>query len=253
MHNEIITIGPVTIYGYGLMIGIGIIMALLIACRRGRKFSLNEDIIWGITLNAVIFGFLGAKILFCISDWRNFIQNPMSALSQNGFVVYGGIMSGALAAYIYCRIKKVNFLDYFDIVMPSIAIAQGFGRIGCFLAGCCYGRETHSFLGVIFSHSDFAPNGVKLLPTQLFSSAGDFLLAGILIWYASKKRASGTVGALYLILYSIGRFLVEIFRADERGAIFGMSTSQFISIPVLVVGIALMIYFSKRTERAEEN
>lgn len=249
MHNELFTIGPVTIYGYGLMIGIGIIAALFVATHRAGKYQLSEDTILGITICAVLFGFLGAKLLYCIILWESFIKDPLSVLGRNGFVVFGGIIGGSLAAWVYCRIKKAKFLDYFDHIMPSIAIAQAFGRIGCFLAGCCYGRETDSFLGIAFTNSHFAPNGVKLLPTQLFSSAGDFLLAAILIWYAGRKKHSGTVGALYLILYSIGRFIIECMRADERGSVLGLSTSQFISVFTLLFGLILFVVFSKKTEK----
>ena len=94
-----------------------------------------------------------------------------------------------------------------------------FGRIGCFCAGCCYGRETDAWYGITFTHSDFAPNGVSLIPTQLISSAGDFLICGVLLWYASKKPEPGRVAAGYLVLYGVGRFLIEFLRNDYRGSL----------------------------------
>ena len=205
MYNDLFSIGPFTVHGYGLMIAIGVLAALFIAEARAKKRDMNADVLYPLTLVCVVFGFASAKVLFCIVEWRQFIKNPLQLLTGNGFVVYGGIIGGVLAAFLYCRLKKLNFWDYFDIVLPSVAVAQGFGRIGCFLAGCCYGRETDSFLGIAFTHSDYAPNGVKLLPTQLFSAAGMFLIAGFLFWYAKKERKKGQVGALYLVLYSIGR------------------------------------------------
>lgn len=132
-------------------------------------------------------------------------------------------------------------MEYFDLFMPSVAVAQGFGRIGCFLAGCCYGAETSCALGVVFPAGSLAPSGVSLLPTQLFSAAGDFLLALVLILYARKQRRAGRVGALYLILYGIGRSIIEIFRADFRGEIGIFSTSQFISIFIVIAGVALFL------------
>lgn len=86
-------------------------------------------------------GFTSAKILFWITNWREFLQNPRQIIGSDGFVVYGGIIGGILVGWLYCRIKKLKFLEYFDLMMPSIALAQGFGRIGCFLAGCCYGER----------------------------------------------------------------------------------------------------------------
>lgn len=93
--------------------------------------------------------------------------------------------------------------------MPAVSFAQGFGRLGCFFAGCCYGRETDSWFSITFTHSDFAPNGVKLLPTQLMSSAGDFLICGLLLLYAGRKPKEGQVAAGYMVLYGIGRFIIE--------------------------------------------
>lgn len=248
MYNDLFSIGPFTVHGYGLMIAIGVMAALFIAEARAKKRDMNADVLYPLTLVCVVFGFASAKVLFCIVEWRQFIKNPLQLLTGNGFVVYGGIIGGVLAAFLYCRLKKLNFWDYFDIVLPSVAVAQGFGRIGCFLAGCCYGRETDSFLGIAFTHSDYAPNGVKLLPTQLFSAAGMFLIAGFLFWYAKKERKKGQVGALYLVLYSSGRFIIEFFRDDYRGAVGFLSTSQFISLFILATGVWL---FRKRSVEKE--
>ena len=143
-------------------------------------------------------------------------------------------------------------VDYFDIFMPSVALAQGFGRIGCFLAGCCYGRPTESAIGIAFTHSHYAPNGIKLIPTQLISSAGMFVIAGILFYYGRKKHIPGKISALYLLLYSIGRFIIEFFRNDYRGEIGVLSTSQFISLFMFAAGIVFMIVLSKK-EKAVSN
>lgn len=241
MYNDILSIGPITIHGYGLMIAIGVLSALFVGEARAKKRNMNGDILYPMTFLCVVLGFFCAKILFCIIEWKSFIQNPANVLAGNGFVVYGGIMGGALTAYVICRIKKLRFVEYFDLMLPSVALAQGFGRLGCFLAGCCYGRATDSCIGIAFTNSSFAPNGVKLIPAQLISSAGMFIIAAILFVYARKKRRDGKVGALYLILYSIGRFLVEFLRNDHRGEIGALSTSQFISLFVIVFGIIIFV------------
>ena len=237
MYNDILTIGPVTIHGYGLMIGLGVMAALLLGDYRAKKFGLNGDHIYGMTFSAVILGFVAARILFIITEWENFLQNPMQYLAGAGFVVYGGIIGGALTIYGFCKIKKIDMLSYLDLMIPSVALAQAFGRVGCFLAGCCYGKETDSCLGVVFTNSDFAPNGVKLLPTQLFMAGGDLIIMAVLLWYASKRPMRGRISALYLILYSIGRFAVEFLRNDDRGTVGMLSTSQFIAIFTLIAGI----------------
>ena len=243
MYNDILKIGPLSIHGYGLMIGIGVIVALVVAAKRAKKSGLDTDFVYGLGLVTLVFGFIGAKLLYCIVEIEAFLNEPMQVLSGSGFVLYGGIIGGILAAMVYCKYKKVNFFEYFDLAVPSVAIAQGFGRIGCFLAGCCYGRETDSCIGIMFHNSSIASNGIKLIPTQLFSSAGNFLIALVLLLYARKNRKTGKVGALYLILYSVGRFIIEFFRNDYRGNVGVLSTSQFISLVILAIGIAM--FFAK--------
>jgi phosphatidylglycerol:prolipoprotein diacylglycerol transferase len=169
----------------------------------------------------------------------------MEIFSGGGFVVYGGIIGGILSAYITCRIKNKRFIQYFDLTIPSVALAQGFGRIGCFFAGCCYGIETNSSIGIIFHSSGFAPNGVKLMPTQLISAAGDFLIFGLLVLYSRKPRAGGKVGGLYMILYGAGRFILEYFRGDLRGSVGTLSTSQFISLFILALGLVVFFLAAK--------
>ncbi len=249
MYNDILSVGPFTIHGYGLMIGIGIACALLIGDYRAKKNGLDGDLVYGMILTTVLFGFLGAKILFCLIEWKAFLADPIGFFSGNGFVVYGGIIAGILTMYLYCKIKKVSFLSYFDILVVSTAVAQGFGRIGCFLAGCCYGKETTCALGITFHNSDFAPNGIKLMPTQLMSAAGDFFIAFLLFMYARKSKISGKVGSLYLILYGIGRFIIEFFRNDYRGSVGIFSTSQFISLFIVVIGIILFFIVMPQIEK----
>ncbi len=241
MYNDIFSIGPITIHGYGLMIGIGIVFALLMALYRGKKRNLSSDSIVTVCLFAIIFGFLGGKLLYVLQDLPNIIANPLSIFSGSGFVVYGGIILATISVIIYCYKKGLSFFEYFDLFMPSVALAQGFGRIGCFLAGCCYGAETSCPIGVVFPEGSLAPSGVPLLPTQLFSAGGDFLLALVLVLYAHKERRPGRTGALYLILYGIGRSVIEVFRSDFRGEIGVLSTSQFISIFIVIIGLALFI------------
>lgn len=254
MKNELFTIGPFTIYGYGLMIAIGIMAAYLVGEYRAKKKGLNPDYIFYYVIWCVIGGFLGSKLLYFITDIKNIIKDPSVLLSlSDGWVVYGGIIGGIVSAIMYSKLKKINFLAYFDLLIPSVALAQGFGRIGCQFAGCCYGHETHSPIGVVFHESLYAPNGVSLVPTQLISSGLNFIHFLVLIWFAKRKKADGQVGALYLILYSIGRFILEYFRGDLlRGSVGTLSTSQFISIFTVIAGIVLYIICAGKVTQTEK-
>lgn len=239
MKNDLFSIGPFTIHGYGLMIALGILVCIAMGIYRAQKKGMNDEAVLDIAIFGILFGFMGAKLLYVLVEFPTFLKDPMSVLGSEGFVVYGGIITGVITAIIYCHIKHLVFLEYFDLLAPSIAIAQALGRIGCFLAGCCYGRETDAFWGVTFPKNSFAPSGVKLIPTQLLSSTGDFLIMAILLLYSKHNKKTGNVGFLYMLLYGIGRFFLEFLRSDDRGAVGMLSTSQFISIGIVVLAIVL--------------
>jgi len=230
----------IQIKSYGLMIAIGIIVAATLFINKGKKKGLDEDSLLNVIIFAILGGMLGGKGLFIITEFKNIINEPSILLNFGyGFVIYGAIGGGALAMYLYCRRKKWDIIEMIDITVPGLAIAQGFGRIGCFLAGCCYGAETTSPLGVAFPENSLAPSGIHIHPTQIYSSIFDFLLGFILLYYSKKERKNGKVMGLYLIIYSIGRFLVEFLRDDSRGNVGVLSTSQFIAIFTLVLGIII--------------
>ena len=209
MKNELLTIGPFTVYGYGLMIAIGILAGCLTAEYRAGKQKLDSEQIFPMILWCLVGGFFCAKLLFWITEWKSIVQDPgfiMETLSS-GFVVFGGIIGGILTGLLYCRIRKLVFFKYADVILPSVALAQGFGRIGCFL---------------------------------------DFLL---LLLIARNKKEDGQVTACYLIFYSIGRFVIEFFRGDIiRGSVGILSTSQFISIFTGIAGIVLLIRIRKKRD-----
>lgn len=254
MREVLFSIGPFQLYGYGFMIAIGVLAAYITAEYRARRQKLKYEHIFNIVIWCVLGGFVAAKILFWITEWKTIVSDPGFLLQTlgDGFVVYGGIIGGILAGYIYARVKKLEFLKYFDLVMPSIALAQGFGRLGCLLSGCCYGKETSFPLSITFKESSYAPNHVALIPTQIYSSLLDFLHFGVLIWIARHKKTDGQVAACYLLFYSIGRFVLEFFRGDlERGSVGILSTSQFISIFIGFAGVVLLLLVSKRKRHGE--
>lgn len=243
MNNEILTIGPITFHWYGLMIAIGAISAYLSVEYRAKKKGLKYELIFSLFIWCLVGGILGAKLLYIITQLKSFIEDPGLWLKfSDGFVVYGGIIGGIFAGFLFCKRHKLNFLQYFDLVMPSIALAQGFGRVGCIFAGCCYGVETNSAFSLVFKSSNYAPNHIHLVPTQPLSSALNFLNFFALLLISKRIKADGQVAGFYLIFYSVGRFILEFYRGDlERGTVGVLSTSQFISIFLFIAGLAIVI------------
>lgn len=253
MAIDLFSIGKFTIHGYGLMIALGFLFALIYGTWQCKKQGLDDDFFFNLAMFVLIFGWLGGKIMFIIVEFKQFLISPMSVIGSEGFVVYGGIISGIITIYVYCKIKKMNFFSYIDIIAAAVAINQTLGRVGCFLAGCCYGRETDSWVGVVFPEGCMAPAGVKLIPTQLFSAAADICMFIILCMIInSKKYIKGVPMAVYMTGYAIGRTIIECFRSDARGSVGALSTSQFISIFIGAVGALLLCLILKKN-KIDEN
>lgn len=246
MCSELLHIGKVTIYGYGAMIALGAVLCFTMACARARKkYHVDPDLIFNAGFIGIILGIIGAKVMYWIVEIKDIIADPSIMFRDlgGGFVVYGGLVIGILAPIVYFRIKKVSAIDKLELAVPSISLAQGFGRIGCFLAGCCYGKAapTGAWYGVTFPENSMAVAGVPLIPTQLISAGLDFLLCGFLLFYTRKQKVRGSIIALYMILYSCGRFMVEFLRDDPRGSVGGLSTSQFLALFAAGAGLIILL------------
>lgn len=256
MKNDLFSIGPVTIHGYGLMMAIAILSAYYMVEYRGKKRGMDADKIFNMAIWAVAAGLLGAKLLYLITRLPDLIADPSLIVHclKDGFVVYGSLIGGILGAWIYCRRHEMDFLQIFDLTVPAIAFAQGIGRIGCLLAGCCYGMEVSAEnpIAIVFTNSSYAPNNVALLPTQIISSVLNFIHFGILMYLSKKTKAKGQLAGFYLVFYSIGRFILEFFRGDLiRGNVGTLSTSQFIAIFMFLAGVILIVALPKLQKNPE--
>ena len=251
MKPVLFSIGSFNVYGYGLMLALAVVAAFGVACFRAKKFyNTDPDLIFNCGLIGIAFGLLGAKVTYWLVEIQAVIENPKILLDLGGgFVVYGGVILGILMPILFLRfIKKTSALDKIDLAMPSIALGQAIGRIGCLLAGCCYGAEAPegAWYAITFPAGAEAPAGIPLYPTQILSSIGDLALFLFLMLYTNRSKFRGQILCLYMILYAIGRYLVEMLRDDPRGTVGPFSTSQFISIFILLGGIALWIFFWKK-------
>lgn len=246
MHSILFQIGSFTVYTYGVCIALALIAAISMAFFRAEKFGLNSDVMFNAGILGFIFGMVGAKLLYIIVELDTYIENPKLLLNfGSGFVVYGGLVLGIIAFVAYLKIKKQRVVEYADLAIPSVALGQAIGRVGCLMAGCCYGKECSEsfFLGIHFPEGAQAPVGVPLYGTQIICIVLNVLLCLFLIWINYREKFAGMALSLYMILYSLGRFFVEFLRGDERGAVGPLSTSQFIAIFTFVLGVALFFIF----------
>lgn len=252
-----------TIPMYGVMVFIGAAVmcgvAALLAKKRGTVPA--EDIFYMI-LYAGIGCLIGAKLLYILVSvddyWlegKSFGENMKYwalILMSGGLVFYGGLIGAFFGALRYCVHFKVDFKESIAIVIPTVPLFHAFGRIGCFMAGCCHGIEYDGIFSVTFEKAIAAPNGVPLLPIQLFEAAGNFALAAVLT-VLFLRNAKLSLAGLYLVCYAVMRFTLEFFRGDAlRGSALAFSTSQWISMLVLVAGIVLMVRFDKGQKSASQ-
>ena len=227
---------------FGVMMLVGMVAAFVLLYFNRRRVPFSEDDLLTMALYAIIGGFIGAKLLYWIVEFDQILANPRFLLDTltAGFVFYGALIVGALAILVFARRRKQPFFGYVDLVAPSFILAQGFGRIGCFCAGCCYGAVCDSPLSVIYPAGSSAPAGVPLLPTQLFESAFCFVFAAVLTAIFRRQKRYGTTTGWYLVGYGVWRFIIEFFRSDDRGAVGALSTSQFIGIFIVLFGIVTL-------------
>lgn len=233
---------------YGVFFMIGIVTALLAIFFLDKQKRIKRmDLAFGASL-AIVGGLIGAKLLAVLPNIQYIIDNkiPFVDIIKNGFVFYGGIIGGAIGIIIYCKAYHIDTISFLDTAAIGLPLGSLFGRIGCFCSGCCFGRPTDSILGVIYSHpiDPNTPIGISLLPTQLFESAY-CLIIFIVILILNRKKMRGANISFYIIAYSVCRFINEFFRGDfARGFLWGMSTSQFISVLLVLINITVIVIFA---------
>ena len=255
MFPVLIRLGPVEIPTYGVLLAIGIALALYTASRRAHLVGLSGDRIADLGLWVVLWGLAGAKLLLVVTD-PSYLSSLHAfwGLVRAGGVFYGGLIAAVIAAVILLRRYQLPFLPVADVLAPSIALGHFFGRMGCFSAGCCYGAPTSEPWAVVFTNPiahqvSGTPLNVPIHPTQLYEGVFNLLNYFFLAWLFRRGLPKGTVIGAYLVTYGIARFIIEFYRGDaDRGFVFGglLSTSQAIAAVAVPVGIALIVLAAKR-------
>jgi phosphatidylglycerol:prolipoprotein diacylglycerol transferase len=247
MHPIIFSWGHLHIYSYGLMVALGIIAAMFFIEKDAVKHGIAKDKIIDLMFWSIVWGIIGARVFYILLYPETFADDPLSVFKiyEGGLVFHGGLIFGTIAAFVNLKKKNLPVLRTLDILTVYMPLAHAFGRIGCFLNGCCYGKPYQGPWAVKFS--EYSP---AVHPTQLYSA---FLLLLIFVFLkscSSKKSFSGRISALYLILYGLMRFSIEFLR-DNPVIAFNLSAYQFISTGLVIAGVILYIRQNKKTAGSE--
>lgn len=252
MHPVLFDLGSVTIYTYGFCIALGALSGFIYFYTQAKKhYQVTFDQANNLFLLLVTAAVVGGKVFLIFEDPQLYLSQPKKLFSGSGFVFYGSLLTTIPVMLWYFKKIKLPVWGTLDIIGIVTCIVHGFGRMGCFMAGCCYGIPTESFLGVIFTDPacQAEPLNVALHPTQLYEATWIGLVCVALIVLKSKKQFDGQVFLVYLMLYAMGRSIIEIFRGDiARGFVIEnyLSNSQFISL--LVISAAVYFYIRMRKQ-----
>ena len=243
------TFGPLTIHTYGLLVATGFLVGLLLAVRQAGKEGISSQKIVDLGFYILLASLIGSRIFYILVNPAPYVRNPLDIFKiwEGGLVFYGGVLLVIPVFIWYVRRHGLGIWRTADIFAPSIAIGHAFGRLGCFFAGCCYGKIAESIpWAVVFTNPEcLAPTHVPLHPTQLYEAGGEAINFLFLITLRKYKSFNGQLFMTYILFYSVLRFIIEIFRGDTgRGYIIGtLSVSQGISILMFlgaVIGIVIL-------------
>ncbi len=266
MHPILIKIGPLTIASYGFLFALGVLLGVLLCLRLAKKEGLDLSLVTDFIFWVLLLSLLGAKLWLLLSNLDYYLAYPKELLYllTSGGAFYGGLIFGAVFAVWFIRRHKLSYRQLGDIAAPALALGHFFGRLGCFAAGCCWGRgAAHCAAAVTFT--DLKANALTgvplylpLYPTQLLEAAlnlSNFLV--LMIWY-KKRKFTGQVIAMYILNYSVIRFSVEFFRGDpDRGYVIGgmdrpwtsLSVPQLVSVVGVLTALLLLRGFKRKGEQ----
>jgi phosphatidylglycerol:prolipoprotein diacylglycerol transferase len=253
VYPELFSVGPITVYTYGVLLAASYLLGLRLAMSRAKRWGLDANRVLDLGIYIIIAALVGAKLLLLIVDRDQFMKNPMELLSlaRSGGVFYGGLILAVSVAFWYIARHRMPFWTTCDVFAPGIALGHVTGRLGCLAAGCCFGRPTDLPWGITF-HNPLAaslvgtPLNIRLHPTQLYEAGAELLILVLLL--TTEKRGKPFAGRTfwaYMLLYAISRYIIEFYRGDPRGTLFGMSTSQVISLVLAPLSLAMLAWLAR--------
>ena len=246
MFPKLIHFGDFFLPSYGVLVALGFLAALWVTTHLAKAVGLDSEKVTNLAVYCALAGLAGAKLLMFVFNFNDYWNDPKSiftvATLQAAGVYQGGFLLAFIFAIVYMRRVHLPVYQTFDVFAPGIALGHAVGRLGCFAAGCCWGKECHFSWAVTFTNREAneltgVPLNVPLHPTQIYESLAEALIFAVLYWRIRKPHGAGSVFGLYLITYSIVRFLVEFMRNHEQPLQMGLSLTQWISIGTLAIGV----------------
>ena len=244
MHPELFKIGPLTVHTYGVLVAAGFLLGLTLAVRQAKKEGIPPNKIVDLGFYILLSALIGSRLFYVMINAGHYLKNPLDIFKvwEGGLVFYGGLVLTVPTVLWYVKKNALNVWSTADLFAPSLAIGHAIGRIGCFYAGCCYGKPAE---GVPWAVTFCDPQtlalvGIPLHPTQLYESLGELTIFLVLITLRRHKSFNGQLFVAYVMLYSVLRFIVEFFRGDvERGFItHQLSFSQGVSVLIFLTAVA---------------
>ena len=267
---------------YGLLLAISFLVGMYVMAKQAERDGLNVNRVYDLGLWVLGSALIGSKLLMVVTEWENYKDNLKGLFSldflRSAGVFYGGFLGALIASVIVMRIYKLDWWRTADAFAPGIIIGQAIGRLGCFSAGCCWGKPTDGICGVHFSERGHELTSVPikvsdltdpiqrsfweqklgdlsaplhLHPVQLYEVGAAILIFIILLVMARKRKFYGQIVLVYAMLYAVARFIIEFWRDDPRGGLLGLSTSQFIAAVIFVGSLIAYMYRAKNLALAE--
>ena len=254
MHPILFELGGFPVYTYGVLLAAAYLLGLQFALRRARARGLDANRVMDLGIWIIISALIGAKLLLLVVEFDTFRQNPRELLTllRSGGVFYGGLIAAVGVALWYLTRHRLPVWSVTDAFAPGIALGHVIGRLGCFFAGCCFGRITDVPWAVTFRNEYAAQNvgtplNVPIHPTQLYEAGAELIILGGLLWLERKGRPfPGRTFWSYMLFYGITRFIIEFYRGDARGMVGDLSTSQFVSVILVPLSVVMLIVLSRR-------
>jgi phosphatidylglycerol:prolipoprotein diacylglycerol transferase len=255
MYPRLFDLGPFTIYTYGVLLAAAFLLGLKLATARARRRGLDPAKVLDLGIYIIVAAIVGGKVLLLVTDFQTFRANPAEVLSlaRSGGVFYGGLILAVLVAAWYMRRHALPLWPTFDAYAPGIALGHAVGRVGCFMAGCCWGHATTLPWGITFTDPFTGsyvgtPLGTPLHPTQIYEVLAETAILMFLLWLerGRGRNFAGRTFWTYILLYGLSRYVIEFFRGDPRGTVWVFSTSQFISVLLVPLSVIMLAWLSNR-------